>query len=117
MRIKLLLLLILFAISVRTTAANITWFDGQHPVSYQVVGKTDPVVKMALQMFAEDMLLVTGHAPVAAKNAAIRIVQGRGSDDGFQLSVQNGQVVIEGHNARGTAYGLLELSRMAGVSP
>ena len=97
--------------------ADVIWYDGQHPVTYQVQGKVSPVVQMALQMFSDDMELVTGHKAVAAKKAPIRIVQGRGSDDGFRLSVQNGQVVVEGHNARGTAYGVLELSRMAEVSP
>jgi hypothetical protein len=86
-------------------------------VTYQVQGKVSPVVQMALRMFSDDMELVTGHKAVAAKHAVIRIVQGKGTDDGFRLSVQNGQVVIEGHNARGTAYGLLELSRIAGVTP
>ena len=98
-------------------ASDVVWFDGQHPVSYQVVGKVDPVVKIALQMFESDMLQVTGMKPVAAKKASIRIVQGKGTDDGFRLSVKNGQILIEGHNGRGAAYGLLELSRMAGVSP
>ena len=100
------------------TANDVIWYDGQRPVTYQVDGKTDPVVKMVLRMFADDMLMVTGQKPVAAKQAAIRIVQGKGKDDGFRLSVSpKGQILVEGHNARGTAYGLLELSRMAGVSP
>ena len=68
-------------------------------------------------MFCDDMEQVTGLRPVSSKEASIRIVQGKGKDDGFQLSVKNGQILVEGHNGRGTAYGLLELSRMAGVSP
>ena len=99
-------------------AADVVWFDGQHPVTYQIVGRTDPVVKIALQMFCDDIRQVTGLTPVASKQAVIRIVQGRGTDDGFRLSVSpKGQIVVEGHNGRGTAYGLLELSRLAGVSP
>ncbi len=99
-------------------AAEIVWFDGQHPVTYQVVGRTDPVVKMALQMFCEDMRQVTGQSAVASRQAVIRIEQGTGKDDGFRLSVnKKGQIVVQGHNGRGTAYGILELSRMAGVSP
>jgi len=109
--------LVLFAVSVYA-ADDVVWFDGQRPVSYQVVGKVDPVVKIALQMFESDMQQVTGMKPVAAKNATIRIVQGKGNDDGFRISVnKKGQIVVEGHNGRGAAYGLLELSRMAGVSP
>ena len=114
------------------TATNIVWFDGTRPISYQVMGKTDPVVKMALQMWSDDMEQVTGMRPVSgatrlmnsekritdsARAATIVIKQGKGSDDGFSISAQNGQILIEGHNGRGTAYGLLELSRLAGVSP
>lgn len=97
--------------------ADVVWFDGANPISYQVVGKTDPVVKIALQMWIDDMEQVTGMQPVSSKKACIRIIQGKGSDDGFRISAKNGQILVEGHNGRGTAYGLLELSRMAGVSP
>ncbi len=117
MKKALLFFSVLLASLAMQGAADVTWFDGQHPVSYQIVGKVDPVVNIALQMFESDMEQVTGMKPVFSKKATIRIVQGRGSDDGFRLSVSQGQILIEGHNGRGTAYGLLELSRMAGVSP
>jgi len=129
-----------------TAKADVVWFDGTNPVTYQVylagasdqgrAGKVDAVVQMALRMFCGDMELVTGSGAVRLMNnekgtknaekgsknngrrcATIRIVQGKGSDDGFRIFVKDGQVVVEGHNARGTAYGVLELSRMAGVSP
>ena len=75
--------------------ADVVWFDGQHAVTYQVVGHTDPVVQMALQMFCEDMRQVTGHKAIASRHATIRIEQGKGSDDGFRLSVnRQGQIVI-----------------------
>ena len=93
------------------------WYNGKDPVTYQVQGRVSPVVEQALRMFSDDMELVTTHKAVASNDADIRIVQGRGSDDGFRISVQDGQLVVEGHNARGTAYGILELSRMAYVSP
>ena len=98
-------------------AADVVWYDGQQPVTYQVVGKPAPVVEQALRLFAADMELVTSRKAVAAQRAVIRIVQGTGSDDGFRLYVKNGQIVVEGHNPRGTAYGVLELSRLAGISP
>ncbi len=107
----------MLAVCMQAIATDIVWFDGTKPVSYQLVGKTDPVVKIALQMFCDDMEQVTGMRPVTSKKASIRIVQGKGSDDGFRLSIKNGQIIVEGHNGRGAAYGLLELSRMAGVSP
>ena len=115
-RIALVLVVTFTAINGR--AADVVWFDGQRPVSYQVVGKCEPVVATALQMFCDDMQQVTGMRPVAAKRANILISQGKGSDDGFRLSVSSsGQILVEGHNGRGAAYGLLELSRLAGVSP
>lgn len=117
MKKQIVTLLLMLAVCTQATAADIVWFDGTKPVSYQIVGKTDPVVKIALQMFCDDMEQVTGMRPVASKKASIRIVQGKGTDDGFRLSVKKGQILVEGHNGRGAAYGLLELSRMAGVSP
>ena len=115
---KFIVICALTALTVSAARAQFVWFDGQHPISYQVVGKVDPVVKIALQMFSGDMEQVTGMKAVASKKATIRIVQGKGTDDGFRLSVSpEGQILVEGHNGRGAAYGLLELSRMAGVSP
>lgn len=113
-----ILLLLAFLPLGQIHAKDIVWYDGQHAVTYQVVGHIDPVVKTALQMFCDDMRQVTGQMAVASKKAAIRIIQGKGTDDGFWLSVnRQGQIIVEGHNGRGTAYGILELSRMAGVSP
>ena len=117
LRLRLTVLTSLLAICMGMAATDIVWFDGTHPITYQLVGKTDPVVKIALQMWSDDMEQVTGMRPVTSKKARIRIVQGKGTDDGFRLSVKNGQILVEGHNGRGAAYGLLELSRMAGVSP
>ena len=113
--IKSLFIAILSAVSL-SAGADVVWYDGSNAVSYQVEGKAAPVVQQALRLFEGDMELVTGKKAVASKNAAIRIVQGKGNDDGFCISVKDGKIVVEGHNARGAAYGLLELSRMAGVS-
>ena len=114
---KIILYIVALLCSSNILKANIVWYDGSNAVSYQVEGKAAPVVQQALRLFEGDMELVTGKKAVASKNAAIRIVQGKGSDDGFCISVKEGKIVVEGHNARGAAYGLLELSRMAGVSP
>ena len=114
---RLITLSLILTICLHATASNVVWYDGINPVSYQVVGKADPVVKIALQMWSDDMEQVTGMRPVSSKKATIRITQGKGSDDGFRLSIKNGQILVEGHNGRGAAYGLLELSRLAGVSP
>jgi len=114
---KKILYIVALLCSSNILKANIVWYDGSNAVSYQVEGKAAPVVQQALRLFEGDMELVTGKKAVASKNAVIRIVQGKGSDDGFCISVKDGKIVVEGHNARGAAYGLLELSRVAGVSP
>ena len=37
--------------------------------------------------------------------------------DGFNIKINGDKILVTGSNGRGTAYGLLELSREAGVSP
>ena len=132
--------LLLTAGAAEAAAAEVVWFDGTNAVTYSVQKNTEPVVEVALQMFASDMEAVTGRKAVAAPEgkAAIRLVEldkapasvrrqlakdGVPVDeiekkiDGFHISVTGGQVTVVGANGRGTAYGLLEMSRMAGVSP
>ena len=101
-------------------AAEMTWFDGCQPISYSVPKKVEPVVKVALEMWKGDMEQVTGLEPVVAGKARARVIVAQSQtlpEDGFKIFVKGGQIVIEGNNGRGMAYGLLELSRMAGVSP
>ena len=99
------------------TAAKLEWFDGQHPVTYSLPKRVEPVVKVALDLFKSDLQQVTGLVPVASDKAVVKVVQGKVAPDGFRIYVKGGQIIIEGSNGRGMAYGLLELSRMAGVSP
>ena len=139
---------ILFAVFIlnvfAVSASNFIWYDGQQAISYNAPRNTSPVVNIALDMFAEDMKLVTGLHPkqVPSKHAAIRIIQLDKADnrtqkdlhvagipvndlirkqDAFYIAVTDNspkqQLLIVGSNGRGTAYGILELSRMAGVSP
>lgn len=98
-------------------AEDLVWFDGKHPVTYTVERHASPVVNTALEMFKDDLRQVTGMTPSPSRSGTIRIVQGKGDTDGFRIHVSKSQIVVEGTNARGTAYGLMELSRMAGVSP
>ena len=134
---KLLFLYAILASFVSVVNAEVRWFDGTHPVTYCVEGKSAPVLSIALDMFASDMQQVTGKRAVAAKNATIQIFQldqnrsvvsrmcsqgipadkVKDSLDAFWLGVRNGKIIIAGNNGRGCAYGILELSRMAGVSP
>ena len=128
---SILTLLTLFA-AIALNAAEIS------SPTYSISKKTDAVVQTALQMWKGDMQQVLGVTPRAAKDANIRIVQLDrdasalkelrkmgvpvdsliGRNDGFYIKAQpGGKVIIAGNNGRGTAYGILELSRLAGVSP
>ncbi len=98
-------------------SSEVVWFDGHNPVTYTVDKKAAPVVKTALSLFSDDMRQVTGLPARYSSRGVIKIVQGNGTDDGFRIEVKKGKIIVEGHNARGTAYGILHLSRLAGVSP
>lgn len=119
-------------------AKDIEWFDGTNATTYHIIGETSPVVGIAVKMWAGDILQVTGKSPVESKDATIEIVQLDKAikneksrlrqlgipveslsekTDGFYLGNDGTHIVIAGANGRGTAYGILELSRQAGVSP
>ena len=113
-------ILLLFSVILigKLQATNLTWFDGQHPITYQMPRMVEPVVETALTMWKDDMRQVTGLTPVASRHATIKVVRTSSLPaDGFRISVKGEAIIIEGSNGRGMAYGLLELSRMAGVSP
>ncbi|MDE6478764.1 MAG: glycosyl hydrolase 115 family protein [Muribaculaceae bacterium] len=122
------------------SAYPIVWYDGKNPVTYYFPDNCDPVVSVAASMFSGDMAAVTGHSAKktttdgaairlyqldnaseeeikSAKNAGIDVKSLRNLTDGFAITVSDGVIHIAGANGRGTAYGLLELSRKAGVSP
>lgn len=121
-------------------AGTLVWYDGKQPVTYCIETQVEPVVDVVAGMFSDDMKAVTGQNAVRTKSskAVVRIFQFdkssfsqqkwlgnngvdiavlRGKFDGFSLSVVDNSIIVCGINGRGTAYGLLELSRMAGVSP
>lgn len=136
MKIRLLFVLSCLAIGMKASA--IQWYDSTHAVNYTQKTKCAPVVDIALEMFCSDMVAVTGKQPVAKSNATIEIYEmdnmknagmkrlkamGIPTDsirtkmDAFFLGVRKGKIIILGNNGRGTAYGIMELSRKAGVSP
>ena len=119
-------------------AGSVVWYDGHTPVTYVARQSYAPVVEIALKMFANDMKAVTGHKAEEGNNGKIEVIeldrltnkefkkiQKRklpyqnviAKPDAFYIGVHEGRLVVIGDNARGTAYGVLELSRMAGVSP
>ena len=139
-KILFFVLMYLF-ISTKVSAKDFVWYDGSHAVTYHIQKEVDPVVKVAADMFSDDMEAVTGKKAIYAnhvKEAVIRVVQLDKTSvslkkkllkqgvpvnellkktDGFSISVINNQITIVGVNGRGAAYGLLEMSRHAGVNP
>ena len=137
---KTFILLLLTALSLPIHAKDIVWFDGINPVTYSVQKNTDLVVGVALEMFSDDMLEVTETyaIPASPTKATIRIYQLdtasetdkkeltkqgfnltklANGNDAFSIRCVKKNIVVVGANGRGTAYGILELSRLAGVSP
>ena len=143
---RLFVLNILFLFSVHAfSASGFVWFDGKQPVSYSVTA-SKPVVSVALEMFQNDLEQVTGIIPkqTSEKDAKISIVQLDDKavsaqlkqnlqrlgvpvkdlstkKDAFYIAVlgrgAGKKMYVVGSDGRGTAYGILELSRKAGVSP
>lgn len=115
------------------------WFSGESPLNFSVSRDADPVVKMAVEMMSDDLEEVTGTRPQPSSRAAatIRIIQydkERAAlrslgippetadslsfvNEAFYVGTHGRQIVVVGSDARGTAYGVLEISRLAGVSP
>lgn len=127
----------------RTSPTQLLWATSRKAPTYAIANSqgTSAVVATALDMFAQDLQMVTTQHPhevAKLKKATIVITQwDRATDaeraqlsacsidtahlasltDGFVLKVCNGQIHVVGSNGRGTAYGILELSRLAGVDP
>lgn len=121
-------------------AQGAVWFDGKNPVTVAADTKTDLVVETAMDMFAGDMEAVTGMKSKQVKGADATIILTQldkagksqkkkleklgvpvnelsGLTDGFNITATADRIYVTGSNGRGTAYGLLEMSRNAGVSP
>ena len=121
-----------------TAATSINWADASGKVSYSINATTAPVVKIALRMFSNDMKAVTGNEAKEKASANIQIYQLNQltnkefsaveklgaplhkfitAKDAFYIGTRKGKIIVIGSDARGTAYAIMELSRMAGVSP
>ncbi|MCD8185753.1 MAG: glycosyl hydrolase 115 family protein [Rikenellaceae bacterium] len=120
------------------------WASGQVPVSFNarspltitVNEREEPVVHTALELFETDYQKVFQLLPVRLpQQGQLRIgTLGAGSEaeksispsdiqslstlhEGFLITVRDGNLLVLGSDKRGTAYGILELSRRIGVSP
>lgn len=122
-------------------AAGVRIAGGGEPLSYCVPQwRVRPVTEVAAGMIDDDFEVATGLRPVRCgwEDARVRVVNlaadaparleavaaaGVAVDslcrrrDAFCLCEHGGRLYVVGADDRGTAYGMLELSRMAGVSP
>lgn len=131
------MLLAVALLSLPSQAKDVDWSNGGN-VTFTMQKKVSPVVEKAAGLFADDMKAVTGKEAKAASSGTVQVFQlDMASNkelkslasmlvpatdfitkkDAFWLGVRKGKIVIVGSNGRGTAYGLLYLSRLAGVSP
>jgi hypothetical protein len=137
MKHQKLLIASMLALPMMGHAKDMEWYSGGH-VTYSVQKSYGTVVDKAMEMFESDMRAVTGKSAHRKADGDIEIYQLDRinnkemkvldkynvpyhkiitKQDAFWMGVRKGKVVIVGSNGRGTAYGILELSRMAGVSP
>ena len=129
-----------FSTSAYGDNTKFVWYNGNKPIAYTVQGSASPVVSVALDMLDGDLMQVTGKGleQTNSNDAVIEIIQldsnaafqkkmvamGLPIDsiihkkDAFFIKIMDGKkILIAGSDGRGTAYGVLELSRLAGVSP
>ena len=138
MKTRILFTLFASLSALSTMAKEVVWFNGRQGVSYQFYGKRSPVIDMALDLFCDDMHQLTGKRAESHDEGTIEIfeldklkdkdfiqLQKRkipieriiAKEDAFYIGCQGKNVVVVGSDTYGTAYGILELSRLAGVSP
>lgn len=144
MNLRTLLLTAILVCSQFIWSNDFVWYNGKEAITYSLTNTPSPVVTVALKMFTDDLNQVTGVLPqkTSVDKASIRIIeidkvtgeeraelQKKGvpvdkitaKKDAFYISIfgnsSNRKLYVVGSDARGTAYGILELSRQAGVSP
>lgn len=137
MKIRFLLVLSAWLCSTMVQAKDFVWYNGK-PIVYSLQRNTSVVVETAARLFENDMQDVTGQRARQGSNSIIQLYQlDHITDDelnqltkwrvpfmqiithpdAFWMGVRGKQIVIVGSNGRGAAYGLMDLSRQAGVSP
>ncbi len=124
----------LFIAVTQISAAQFQLHAGK-PITVAVDTSEDVVVQTALELFASDYQAVfsapvltqskqgdiiigtLGKSPLLAE-AGVDISVLKGKKQAFLLSVSpNGKLLVVGSDKHGTAYGVMELSRLIGVSP
>lgn len=89
-------------------------------ITYCVKGGDAQVVNSALVMLADDVADVLGgklERTARGKAKLLISTANSGAPQGFSVNVADGRLCVVGNDAQGTAYGIMELSRLLGVSP
>lgn len=130
-RVKLLDILLVVFISMIVAGCSFgntkkLVFSAGTPIRYQLEGPEHIVVQTALDLFANDLSTVL-QAKLETNSQSPQIVictlppDSRdplaGKSQGFRIEEKGGTLYVTGADAQGTAYGIMELSRMLGVSP
>lgn len=118
---KHFLTILLCLLTLRGGAESFTFTPEGRPLSIYVNEDAPSVVECALAMFKDDYRQLFGTTVEAGDSLhADIVVVGRpdGEWEEFSLTVsKDGRLLVEGSDPRGTAYGILELSRLIGISP
>lgn len=119
---NIILSLCLVAVSLQASARDFVINAGQK-VGIVFSGDCRRVAHSALQMLHDDFQHVLGcDLEVTTDTAEALIVTSidhadRLDSEWFSIEVNDGKLYITGHDSHGLAYGLLEVSRLLGVSP
>ena len=114
-----LLAVIAVAIAMYSCAGSGVTFSTGTPLTVSVSPDEDEVVMTALGIFSSDYRRVFSAQVIPDADATLVIETATGAqpEEGYTMDVAGGKVYIKGNDRRGTAYALMELSRMIGVSP
>lgn len=119
-----ILLSILWGKPCSLVASDIIFTRGKN-ISYSIQGDTSQVITTALRLFAQDAYAVLGaeleekrHADIIIRTLSPHKKNRRTyKPQGFCVKEKNGKLYVTGEDLQGTAYAIMELSRMLGVSP
>ncbi|MDE6196407.1 MAG: glycosyl hydrolase 115 family protein [Muribaculaceae bacterium] len=121
--IRIAAALLIAACSILPTVAAQFSISRGEKITISISGRQGRVVGTAVDMLASDLHAVTGAELVrtSSKKAkiAVRIDPGTvTSPQGFRIeALTDGRLSVKAHDSHGAAYGILELSRLMGVSP
>ena len=126
--IVLLTIFILYSQWIIAHATPLVFYKGK-PIHYKMIGEKEvsPVVQTALKLFEEDVHTVLNAklkkgSPLSSQ-LIISILSPYSKDSlasmpqSFRIEEKEGKLYVIGADAQGAAYGIMELSRMLGVSP